>query len=219
MQSYKCIVVFLSGIVIGGFLNAYMIRSQILREHSNGYESRQSLQYPLIEILNGIFYVIIIHRVGINPNGILLCLLCSILLVLSFIDFKTYYIPVEINICVLFIGLLYTFFDYKKVGDHLLGMSLVSGFLFVIYLVTKKKGIGDGDIKLMVGAGAFLGFWPSVLALWIACLLGAVIHSIRMKITKVGHQLAFGPYLAVGILFSSLYGEELMLRYMEYLLR
>lgn len=219
MQSYKYIVVFLSGIVIGGFLNAYMIRKQMLREHCHSSETKRSMQYPLIEILNGVFYVFIIHRVGINPYGILLCLLCSALLVLSIIDFKTYYIPIEINICVFLLGVLYTCFDYKKVGEHLLGMILVSGFLFVLYLVTMKKGIGDGDIKLMIGAGAFLGVCPSALALWIACLLGAVIHGIRMKVSKVGHQLAFGPYLAIGILFSALYGEELIFKYMDYLLR
>lgn len=181
--------------------------------------TKLSIQYPLMEVLNGVLYVIIIHRVGITPYGILLCLLCSILLVLSVIDFRTYYIPIGINICVLIIGLVYTCFDYKNVSNHLWGMIGVSGFLFALYLLTKKRGIGDGDIKLMIGAGAFLGVWPSILALWIACLLGAVIHSIRMKVSKVGHQLAFGPYLAIGILFSALYGEELIHRYMEYLMR
>lgn len=181
--------------------------------------TKLSIQYPLMEAINGVLYVIIIYRVGITPYGILLCLLCSVLLVLSVIDFRTYYIPIGINICVLIIGLVYTCFDYKNVSNHLWGMIGVSGFLLVLYLLTKKRGIGDGDIKLMIGAGAFLGVWPSILALWIACLLGAVIHSIRMKVSKVGHQLAFGPYLAIGILFSALYGEELIHRYMEYLMR
>lgn len=181
--------------------------------------TRLSIQYPLMEVLNGVLYVIIIYKEGITLYGILLCLLCSVLLVLSVIDFRTYYIPIGINICVLLIGVIYTCFDYKNVSNHLWGMICVSGFLFVLYLLTKKRGIGDGDIKLMVGAGAFLGVWPSILALWMACLLGAVIHSTRMKVSKVGHQLAFGPYLAIGILFSALYGEELIQRYMEYLMR
>lgn len=212
MQTYKYIVIFVYGIVIGGFLNTYITRH--LRQIGDF-----TIPYQLIEILNGVLYVIIIHRMGISPCGILLCFLCSALLVLSAIDFKTYYIPLKINICILSLGLLYTFFDYKNISDHLGGTFLVSGFLLLIYLLTKKRGIGDGDIKLMVGAGAFLGVWPSILALWIACLLGAVIHSIRMKISKIGHQLAFGPYLAIGILFSALYGEELIRRYMDYLLR
>lgn len=181
--------------------------------------TRLSIQYPLMEALNGVLYVIIIYEEGVTPYGILLCLLCSVLLVLSVIDFRTYYIPIGINISVLLIGVVYTCFDYKNVSDHLWGMICVSGFLFVLYLITKRRGIGDGDIKLMIGAGAFLGVWPSILALWIACLLGAVIHSIRMKVSKIGHQLAFGPYLAIGILFSALYGEELIHRYMEYLMR
>lgn len=212
MQTYKYIVIFVYGIVIGGFLNACIIRK--LRQIENF-----TIPYQLIEILNGALYVIIIHRMGISPCGILLCFFSSALLVLSVIDFKTYYIPIEINICILSIGLLYMFFDYKNFIDHLVGMFGVSGFLFLIYLLTKKRGIGDGDIKLMLGAGAFLGVWPSVLALWVACLLGAVIHSIRMKISKIGHHLAFGPYLAIGILISALYGEELIRRYMDYLLR
>ncbi|WP_310605622.1 prepilin peptidase [Anaerosporobacter sp.] len=189
------------------------------RGRCRGCGIKIAIQYPLVETLNGVCYLIIIHRMGITPEGILLCLLCSALLVLSVIDFRTYTIPFGINISVLAIGIMAIAFDYKNVSEHLLGMVCVSGFLFALYLLTKKRGIGDGDIKLMIGAGAFLGVLPSILALWVACLLGAIIHTIRMKVSKVGHQLAFGPYLAIGILFSALYGEELIGRYMNYLIR
>lgn len=172
--------------------------------------TKLSIQYPAIELLNGILYVIIFRKEGLTPYGVLLCLLGSALIVLSIIDWRTYYIPLGINVFIGVIGILYTCFDYRNLVSHLIGMVGVSGFLFLLYLITRGRGIGDGDIKLMIGAGLFLGPWLSILALWIACLLGAIIHTIRMKVCKVGHQLAFGPYLAVGIMIAALYGEKLM---------
>lgn len=177
--------------------------------------AKLSWQYPVVELLNGIIYLIVISKVGITLYGILLCILYSVLIVISIIDFRTYTIPIGLNKGCFLIGVIYSILDYSNLFDHLLGMVCVSGFLFVLYFLTKKQGIGDGDIKLMIGAGAFLGLWPSLLALWIACVLGAIIHCIRMKVSKVGHRLAFGPYLSVGIVISALYGKELIQLYVD----
>ena len=54
-----------------------------------------------------------------------------------------------------------------------------------------------------------------VLALILGCILGSVIHIARMKIQKVEHRLAFGPYLAAGIFISMLFGEPLIEWYLS----
>ena len=103
-----------------------------------------------------------------------------------------------------------------RVSDHLIGAAAVSGFLLILYLATKGRGIGGGDIKLMAAAGLFLGWKNCILAFVIGCVLGSVIHLIRMKVSKQDHVLAFGPYLAAGIFIASLWGEKIVNLYLSY---
>lgn len=57
-----------------------------------------SVQYPVVEAANGILYVLIVLVNGANVESLLYCLLTSALLALSVIDFRTYEIPVGINL-------------------------------------------------------------------------------------------------------------------------
>lgn len=63
-----------------------------------------SVQYPLIELLNGVFYCIVFAVYGISVEALLYALLASALITLSVIDFRTYEIPVGINLFILEIG-------------------------------------------------------------------------------------------------------------------
>ena len=94
--------------------------------------------------------------------------------------------------------------------SYLIGFFCISGFLYIIYVLTKGKGIGGGDIKLMAVSGLVVGFPNIVVAFLIGCILGSVIHTIRCKVSKAGHVLAFGPYLSAGLVISILYGEKII---------
>ena len=61
-------------------------------------KSKISVQYPVIEGANGIAYVLIFMINGINVDSLLYCLLTSALLVLSVIDWRTFEIPIGINV-------------------------------------------------------------------------------------------------------------------------
>ncbi len=175
-----------------------------------------SVQYPLIEAANGILWLLIIFLRGLSVEGILYCLLASALLVLSIIDFRTYEIPFGINVFIAVLGLVRLFTDLKHWYLYVIGFCLVSGiFLFVLW-VTKGKGIGGGDVKLMAAAGLLLGAPKIFLAMLIGCLVAVVVHPLRMKLSGEGHSLAFGPYLAAGILLSALAGEPVIAWYLSF---
>lgn len=175
-----------------------------------------SVQYPLIEAANGILWLLIIFLRGLNVEGILYCLLASALLVLSIIDFRTYEIPFGINVFIAVLGLVRLFTDLKHWYLYVIGFCLVSGiFLFVLW-VTKGKGIGGGDVKLMAAAGLLLGAPKIFLAMLIGCLIAVVVHPLRMKLSGEGHSLAFGPYLAAGIFLSALAGEPVIAWYLSF---
>lgn len=176
-----------------------------------------SIQYPLIELLNGLLYVWIIKIHGINTTSILFCLVTSALIVLSVIDFRTYEIPVGFNVFIGILAIIRVIIDRNSFLSYLIGFFLISGFLLLINILTKGRGIGGGDIKLMAVCGLLLGYKGILLAFVLGCIMGSVIHLIRMKFSNEDKVLAFGPYLSMGIFITMLYGEQIISWYLSYL--
>ena len=216
------IVIFLYGIVIGSFLNVLIFRIPkkenivqsshcmncgrklgwrdmvpvfsyiILRGRCRQCGARISIQYPLIEALNGVLY----------------CLMTSALIVIAVIDERTYQIPVSQNLFLGLLGIIMTVYDFRHILSHIIGAVIVSLFLYGLYYFSSGKAIGGGDIKLMAYAGLLLGAKNIILAFILACILGSIIHTIRMKVSKRNNLLALGPYLSAGIFIAALWGSR-----------
>jgi leader peptidase (prepilin peptidase)/N-methyltransferase len=172
-----------------------------------------SPQYPIVEAANGFLYVLIFAVRGFTFESILYCLLASALLVLSVIDWRTYEIPIGINIFILVLGILRVATDPKNWTLYLPGFLCVSILLWLILVISKGRAIGGGDVKLMAAAGLLLGWKQIILAFLLGCILGSVIHLIRMKVSGADRVLAMGPYLAAGILIAALWGDALITWY------
>lgn len=176
-------------------------------------KSKISIQYPLVEFINGVGYVLIFVMCGLNLSSILYSLCFSMLVAITVIDWRTYEIPLGLNIVILTLGVIQCILDYGNWKLYLIGMVSVSGFLFLLMIITAGRGMGDGDVKLMFAAGLLLGWKKIILALIIGCILGSIIHLILMKVSKKGRMLAFGPYLSAGILLAILFGDQLISLY------
>lgn len=175
-----------------------------------------SVQYPLVEALNGSLYLLVFWRYGFSIDSLLYCFLCSALLVLSVIDFRTYEIPLGVNLFILTLGLIRVVTDLSDWFSHGIGLLSVSVPLVLIYLVTKGRGIGGGDVKLMAATGLLLGWKLNLLGFLLGCILGSTIHICRMKIAGEGRVLAMGPYLAMGIVVSLIWGEQMIAWYLSF---
>ena len=168
-------------------------------------KSKISVQYPIIEGVNGILYVVICAVNGLEWSSMIYCFMASALLVLSIIDWRTYEIPFGINVFLFVLGVAMTILDRGNLAEHLIGMICVSGLLGILYLLTGGRAIGGGDIKLMFACGLILGWKLILLAFFLGCIIGSVVHIIRMSVKKAGRMLAMGPYLSVGILLAALW--------------
>lgn len=186
-----------------------------LRGRCRKCKAKLSVQYPLIEALNGILYLTVFAVYGFSIDSLLYCLLFSALLLLSVIDFRTYEIPLGINLFILAIGLVRVMADLSHWLEYGAGLLSVSAFLLVIYAVTKGKGIGGGDVKLMAACGLVVGWKLIILAFLTACVLGSVCHLIRMKVSGAGHVLAMGPYLSLGTMLAVLWGNQFIKWYVS----
>lgn len=186
----------------------------VLRGKCRKCKKRISVQYPLIEGLNGILYLIIFIRFGLSVDSLLYCLLFSALLALSVIDFRTYEIPFGINVFILMLGLIRVVTDFQNWSNYLIGFLAVSVFLYLIVQLSGGRAMGGGDVRLMAVCGLLVGWKLIILAFLLGCIVGSICHIIRMKATKVDHVLAMGPYLSVGVVIAVLWGEQMIAWYL-----
>jgi len=176
----------------------------------SGCKARISPQYPLIEAANGILWMLALKALGPSLETLLCALLLSTLLVVGMIDARTREIPPSTVISVAVLGGLRLILDLSSWSSALLGAFVISVPLFLIFVISKGRAIGGGDVKLMAAAGLFLGWKLCLVAFGTACILGAVIHLIRMKFFGAGRELALGPYLSAGCALAVLWGEAFL---------
>ena len=169
-----------------------------------------SLQYPIIEVVNGVLYVLVFYVNGFHYVSILYCLMVSALLALSVIDFHTKEIPFGFNVFIFILGMVNLILDRQNWTNYLLGFLSVSAVLFALFYLSKGRAIGGGDVKLMAACGFLIGWKLIILAFVLGCIIGSIIHMIRMRFFGAERELAMGPYLSIGILFAILWGNQFL---------
>ncbi len=87
----------------------------------------------------------------------------------------------------------------------------LAAFFAGLWLVTKGRGLGFGDVKYAVAMGLILG-WPRILvAVFLAFILGSLVSLflIFLKKKQFGQRIAFGPFLVVGTVLALVMGSQL----------
>jgi len=96
--------------------------------------------------------------------------------------------------------------------------AFVAGLLFLaIYLITRGRGMGFGDVKLAFLMGLFLGFPKIVVAVFFAFLAGALIGLALILLRKktLKSQLPFAPFLVLGTFFALFFGQQIINYYLN----
>jgi leader peptidase (prepilin peptidase)/N-methyltransferase len=202
--------------------NIPVISYLLLRGKCRGCGAGISLQYPLVELLNGILTLLLFLRFGPTLAFAALFVFCSALVVITFIDIEHQIIPDEISLSGIVIGFVLSFFLQGHGWlNSILGILLGGGSLLAVAYayqwLTGKEGMGGGDIKLLAMMGAFLG-WKSIPFIILASsLIGSVVGISMMLFQKKDSKLAipFGPYLAFGAVLYIFYGRPLIMWYLN----
>lgn len=197
---------------VTGYAGKFLMRVVLKKNKLEAIE----FKFPLFEIINAVLYLILFLVKGFFIETVIYCIFATALLMLSIIDFKTYEIPFVINVFIFCLGIVRILFDFSNWYDYVIGFFAVSFVLYLIVLATKGRGMGGGDVKLMAAAGVVVGWKLVWAALIFGCILGSVIHVIRMKLSKETEPvLAFGPYLSLGLFIAVLYGNEFISWYLR----
>jgi leader peptidase (prepilin peptidase)/N-methyltransferase len=136
--------------------------------------------------------------IGLNP---ILLVLSSILIVIFVIDLEHQIIPDTL----VFVGLVLSLFIIQGVPfDNFFSGFLFSFLLLLIHLLTYGRGMGLGDVKFAVFAGALLGLKLGFVWLFSAFLTGAIVAIILVlwRAKSFKDKIAFGPFLVIAIPLS-----------------
>lgn len=185
-----------------------------------------SYQYPLVEVLTGVLFVITFYFLmqGSIQNqvwsiqygvGVIYHLfIVSVLISIFFIDIKYGIIPDKIVFPAIIISFLYLILNTPYVIlPH--ALSAIGAFMLflIIHLVTRGRGMGLGDVKYVILMGLVLGFPKIIPGLYLAFLTGAFISIILILTGQKklrGDTIPFGPFLVLGTFVGLFFGKEII---------
>ncbi len=162
-----------------------------------------SWRYPLVELITGILALLLFLKFGLSLKFLAAFVFTAALIVVTFIDLDHQIIPDIITLPGIPIFLLAGIFIMKvpwleAVIGVLIGGGVLFAIAFVYEAITKREGMGGGDIKLLGMIGGFFGWKSLVFILLFSSFAGAVVGVAAMLINKqdMKYAVPFGPFLA-----------------------
>lgn len=174
--------------------------------------------YPIVELMMGILFVINFkitnNQIPINPSNfqllitnyqLILIYLISFIIVIFLVfsavfDLKYMLLPDFSTVILSIAAVVLNLFNNNFGIDNIISAFTAGGFLLILYLITKGKGMGMGDVKLAFFIGLLLGWKLTIVAFYIAFIVGALagIFLLLRKHVKKNTSIPFGPFLIIG---------------------
>ncbi|MGB9857084.1 MAG: prepilin peptidase [Dictyoglomaceae bacterium] len=181
-----------------------------------------SLRYFLVETFLGISFSLLFLFFDFSFFTFKSLIFLSFLLPIFFIDLEHMLIPDIISLPGFLMGIFLSFLE-GKLWESLIGSITTGGILFLIYLlaliVYKQEGMGQGDIKLGLLLGSFLGAKLGILTLFLSFILGGIvsIFLVMSRNKNLREYIPFGPFLILAGIFAYFWGERLLSFYFSLL--
>lgn len=195
----------------------------LLKGRCRNCKSKISIQYPIVEFLTGLTYLIIYLTYGLSIQSLVHIILSSALIIIAFIDLNDQIVPDVISLPGIVIGFIISFFvSHISYMNSALGVLVGGGIILIIGLagsiIFKKEAMGGGDVKLAAMIGAFLGWRYIMISLFLGFFLGALagILLILSKIKSREDAIPFGPFIVLGSFITLLWGEKIISWYIGF---
>jgi leader peptidase (prepilin peptidase)/N-methyltransferase len=174
-----------------------------------------SVQYPAIELLNAVLYLMIVLKYGWSFYAVVYCILVSLLLTVSLIDIKYMIIPDSLNVVIAVIGVAVILYDSSFIWDKLIGAAV--GLIIFSLLAFFTGAMGGGDIKLMKALGLIFGVKGILFIAVFSFLIGALVSAalIAFKVKEMKDKIPFGPFICMAALLYIFYGNEIIESYIR----
>jgi leader peptidase (prepilin peptidase)/N-methyltransferase len=164
-------------------------------------QEKVSKQYPLVELVCGLGFMLSFWRFGLTEEGFAAMLFLSVSLCLGVIDLRHMLLPDTLTLGLLWLGLLFNLGGVfspleSAVLGAVLGYLILCGIYWVFKFFTGKEGLGYGDFKLMAALGAWFGAMALPGMFLIAGILGLIFGvAWRWFKPESSPEFPFGPAL------------------------
>ncbi len=202
-----------------------------LRGRCASCKARISPEYPLVELLSGVFvaaawYAFAMRYAPLIQNSALATalfvsavLFFMALIAIAAYDIRHTIIPNRWAMWTFALAAMYAlmlsaaFSDAGIFVSGLAGSAALFVFFSLVFLVTGGRGMGFGDAKLSLGIGMFLGLSLALSATALAFWIGAAFALLAMFLRKVHlwrrgkditmkSEVPFAPFLVLGAFLS-----------------
>jgi leader peptidase (prepilin peptidase)/N-methyltransferase len=208
---------------------------------------RISVRYPAIELLTALVFCLVYWQVGLTPYLPLALIFSAAVISLIFIDADHMILPnvitypmfviaivVRVAYPLIFEGNYFSDTTYAPIAylsdwpawavslaGALFGALIGGGSLWLVGAVWKilrgVEAMGLGDVKLLMGIGAFLGWRLTILTIFVGAFTGAlagILVVMKQKEKDLQAQIPFGIFLGIGAIFAMLFGERVITWYL-----
>lgn len=188
-------------------------------------ESHISFQYPLVELVTAIVFVVIYSKILVAGAFTSLAaiafvfalVVAALLIVIMVYDIRHKIIPDMVVYPFILLAFLSVIWRAVMVPGFSLMTGLVGGVMvalpfFLLWYFSKGRLMGYGDVKLVLGIGWLTGFSVGISALVLAFWIGGIVGLLLIGLTKrygMKSELAFGPFLIIGFFIATLWSVTL----------
>jgi leader peptidase (prepilin peptidase)/N-methyltransferase len=204
-----------------------------------------SAMYPAVELLTGLLFLGCYEVFGLTPEALKWTVFSAIMVVLVLTDLRDRILPDVVNYTGFGLGLALSFFvkpfdgtalaiarrlfDFPppppilSFADALLGAATGSGLLWLVsevyFRLRGREGMGLGDVKMMLMAGAFLGLKRTLLTIFAGSILGSLLGVTVILARRKGsdYELPFGTFLGMAALLVVFFGTPIVYWYQSLL--
>jgi leader peptidase (prepilin peptidase)/N-methyltransferase len=195
--------------------------------------TRISAMYPLVELLTALLFFACYRAFGLTAEGLKWAAFSALMIVLVFTDLRERILPDVVTFSGFGLGLALSLFTSPADGaaqwlanrifgfsvpapalsfaDAVFGAALGSGLLWLVseayFRLRGREGMGQGDVKMMLMAGAFLGAKRTLLTILAGSLLGSVVGLLligflylsgwKSKVASRAHRMGLGTVKAL----------------------
>lgn len=184
-----------------------------------------SMQYPLVEAIVGVMWVVSILYYGFGAKGVAAAVFGTILLGIGVIDARHKVIPDELSVGGLVLGLALSLAGgFSGLLAALLGAGVGLGVLWLVRVVGawvfKQEAMGMGDVIMLGMIGAFVGWRNALLTIFVAAILGSAFY-LPLMVVKIKqwrrYELPFGVFLAFAAAVTFVFGDAVISWYADFL--
>jgi leader peptidase (prepilin peptidase) / N-methyltransferase len=212
------------GHAIAWWENVPVLSFLALRGRCRGCGTSISWQYPLVELLTGALFALVVWRFGVGAEALAALVFTGILVAASGIDLRTTLLPDSLTLPLLWLGLLLSLATLF-VSPQAAILGAAAGYLslwcvfWLFKLVTGKEGMGYGDFKLLAALGAWCGADALLSIILLSSFVGALIGGAWLAVRGRDRAtpIPFGPFLAIAGWLQFVFGIDIVAAYLGWI--